>query len=715
MKKIFGLTLCFFASVACFSQEIKRDTLLLQPIEIDAVRAGDKSPFTKTNITKSGIESSNLGQDLPFLLNQVPSTVINSDAGNGIGYTNIRIRGTDATRINVTLNGIPYNDAESQGTFFVDLPDFLSSANSIQVQRGVGTSSNGAGAFGATVNLSTNEVNDKFYAEMNNSYGSFNSWKHTLKFGSGLIGNHLLIEGRLSKLSSNGYIDRASSDLRSAYGSIAYIDDRNSLRLNVFSGKEKTYQAWYGVPQDSLGTHRTYNPAGNEKPGDPYNNETDNYTQTHSQLFYNHKFNKNAGVNAAIFYTRGSGYYEQYKAMQKFNDYGLSDHYDGNTLVTETDLIRRLWLENNFYGTIFSYQQKTDGGNFTFGGGWNKYDGKHLGKVEWAQSGIPHGYHFYDLNAHKKDFTAYTKFQRILTGNLQAYIDLQIRAVKYSINGFKDNPALVINNNFFFFNPKAGLSYTRLDNFGYISWSHAGKEPNRDDFEAGGSQQPLPEMLDDIEIGYQKTKPRYAYGITGYYMLYKNQLVLTGKINDVGAYTRTNIPSSYRAGVELTGSSRLNNYLNVSANLAFSTNKIKNYPEYIDDYDNGGQKVNTYRKADISYSPTVIGSADINIIPVKKFDINLLSKYVSRQYLDNTSNGKRSLDPFFVQDVKLSYSLNKVFKETKLVFQVNNILDEKYEPNGYTYSYYYQGSLNTFNYYFPMAGRNFMIAVNVML
>ncbi|MBL0357950.1 MAG: TonB-dependent receptor plug domain-containing protein [Chitinophagaceae bacterium] len=362
MKKTSVSVLLFACAVPGMAQTTKpfNDTAYLKPVEVLAIRAADKAPFAKTTITQKEIEKVNLGQDLPLILSQLPSVVANSDAGNGVGYTGIRIRGTDATRINVTLNGIPYNDAESQGTFFVDLPDFASSANSIQVQRGVGTSSNGAGAFGASINLATNELNKNFYSEVNNSYGSYNTWKNTFKVGSGLIGKHVTIDGRLSNISSDGYIDRAKTALRSFYFSTAWTDEKNSFRVNIFSGKEKTYQAWNGVPESYLKTNRTYNSAGTDKPGKPYDNEVDDYTQTHYQFFYNHQFNPYWKTNAAVFLTKGKGFYEQYKAAAELLNYGLTEYVDGSNTISSTDLVRRLWLDNNFYGTIFSIQhQKT--------------------------------------------------------------------------------------------------------------------------------------------------------------------------------------------------------------------------------------------------------------------------------------------------------------------------------------------------------------------
>ena len=719
MKLFISALLCV-SSAVCVAQTPQKfnDTAYLQPVEVIAVRAGEKAPFAKTTVTKKEIEKNNLGQDLPFLLNQTPSVVVNSDAGAGVGYTGIRIRGTDASRINVTLNGIPYNDAESQGTYFVDLPDFSSSVNSIQIQRGVGTSSNGAGSFGASINLATNEINKKFYAELNNSYGSFNTLKNTLQFGSGILKNHFTIDGRLSRISSDGYIDRAKTDLKSFYFSTAYVAEKSSLRLNIFSGKEKTYQAWNGVPEYLLNTDRTYNSAGNEKTDSPYNNETDNYTQTHYQLFYNQKLNDFWKGNIAVFLTKGNGYYEQYKANKKLADYGLPNYNDGTTTIKKTDLIRRLWLDNNFYGSIFSLQHRKNKTDFTFGGGWNGYDGKHFGEITWAkvQAAVPANYRWYDLTAHKKDFSLYSKWAQQWTTDFQSFVDVQFRAINYTINGFRDNPSLLIKNNYNFVNPKLGITYNKNSWQAYASYALAQHEPNRDDFEAGNNNQPKPELLNDFETGIETKKTTYSFGANLYYMKYKDQLILTGKINDVGAYSRINIPNSYRAGIELQGKYIFSKCLNIAANIAFSKNKIKNFTEYLDDYDNGGQKTNFYGSTDIAFSPNTVAGGSINITPVKNGEINLISKYVSRQYLDNTSLKSRSLNPYYTQDIRLSYVLeNKVFKAVTFIAQLNNVFSKKYEPNGYSFSYIYGGSLTTENFYFPMAQFNCMVGVNVKL
>jgi iron complex outermembrane receptor protein len=718
MKKLIACTFLCTASFIVFAQKENKfnDTAYLQPVEVLAIRAAEKAPFAKTDISKKEIEKNNLGQDLPFLLNQTPSVVVNSDAGNGVGYTGIRIRGSDAARINVTLNGIPYNDAESQGTFFVDLPDFASSANSIQVQRGVGTSTNGAGSFGGTINISTNELNKEWYASTNHSFGSFHTFKNNIQFGSGLLGKHVTMDGRVSQISSNGYIDRAASKLQSFYVSTAFVNKNNSLRLNVFSGKEKTYQAWYGVAENLLKINRSNNPSGTEKPGDPYDNETDNYTQTHYQLFYNHRFNSSWKGNVAVFLTRGKGYYEQYKADKKLADYNLPDYYDGVNTIKRTDLVRRLWLDNYFYGTIFSLQYQKNKTQLIIGGGYNAYDGKHYGDIKWAavQAAVPTNYRWYNLTAHKKDFSMYSKWTQRWSDYWQGFVDVQFRNIDYRIFGFRDNPALKIKEQYSFLNPKLGVTYSNKTWKAYLSYALAGKEPNRDDFEAGTTQQPKAEKLHDVELGVEKTTATYSLVANLYYMHYQNQLVLTGKINDVGAYTRTNIPLSYRAGIELQGKTKINKWMNLAANITISENKIKHFTEYLDDYDNGGQQTMFYNKTNISFSPAVIAGGSINFIPVKHGEINLVSKYVGRQYLDNTSQKSRSLNPYYVQDIRLSYSLqNKICKATDLILQLNNVFNKKYEPNGYSFSYIYGGDLTTENFYFPMAGFNFMLGVNL--
>jgi iron complex outermembrane recepter protein len=694
--------------------ELERIPLFLQPVEVKAVRAGERAPFTKTNLSKKDIEKQNLGQDLPFLLDQTPSVVVNSDAGNGIGYTGIRIRGSDATRINVTLNGIPYNDAESQGLFMVNLPDFASSVSSIQVQRGVGTSSNGTGAFGATINIGTNEFNEKRYAELNNSFGSFNSRKHTLKFGTGLLGKHFTLDTRFSHISSDGFIDRASSRLEAAHVSAAWLNAGSMLRFNFFTGKEKTYQAWYGVPEALLKTNRSFNAAGTEKAGEPYENEADNYRQDHYQFFYNQQLGKQLNMNMAIYLTRGKGYYEQYKAAASFSNYNLPDAEINNTVITEGDLVRQLWLDNYLYGGIFSLQYKNAVHQLTLGGGWNRYDGKHYGDVIWAQYQPVGKTRWYDLDAMKQDRNLYAKWQMKLGARVEGFADLQWRNVQYNINGFRNNPALVVRNNYHFVNPKAGISYRNRDWTAYVSYALANKEPNRDDFEAAETEQPKPETLHDVEAGAEWRRGVTAVSATLYYMYYRNQLVLTGRINDVGAYTRTNIDKSYRTGVELQVKTSPLRWMNVAAHLSLSRNKVARLSQFADDYDNGGQVKDDYRNTDLALSPRVVAGATLNLIPVRGLELSLLSKYTGRQYLDNAQQESRSLRAYDVHHLRAAYELKPgKLGEIKLMIQVNNALNRHYEPNGYTFGYISGGQRVDENYYFPMAGRNWLAGVNL--
>lgn len=711
--------------IACSSyaqttdQPAKDSFYSLAPVEVRAVRASDIAPFTRYNLGKTDLRKANTGMDIPFLLNQAPAVVANSDAGNGIGYTGIRIRGTDATRINVTLNGIPYNDAESQGTFFVDLPDFTSSTSSLQVQRGVGTSSNGAGAFGASIHFSTNEINPTAYAEINTTAGSFGTLRNTFKAGSGLV-NGFTSEVRFSRIVSDGFIDRASSNLRSFFVTTAYQHKQSSVRLNVFSGKEKTYQAWYGISEADLRAgNRTVNYAGTEKPGSPYDNETDNYTQTHYQFFYNQGIGKRLQFSTALFLTEGYGYYEQYKADQRYAKYGMPDVPSTNGPITKSDMIRQLWLDNSFYGNVFSLQYKQGRTEATLGGSATRYDGSHFGKIIWAEQGLTSLRRWYDLPARKTDFTVYLKQQTGFGSGFHYFYDLQYRTVGYTMQGFRDNPTLHVDKRYHFFNPKAGLSYRKRAMSYYISYSVATKEPNRDDFEAGLNEQPRPEQLHDLEAGVESRQQQYSWSATLYYMRYKDQLVLTGRINDVGAYTRTNIPRSYRAGIELQGNIKLKKWLQAQGNLALSQNKVLQFEEYLDDYDNGGQQKNNFSRSDIAFSPAVVGAASVSFIPVSKLECSLINKYVSRQYLDNTGNQSRSLDPYYVQDFRVNWTILpkqkvvKWVKEIAVTGQVNNLWSVNYEPNGYTYSYISGGATQTENFYFPMAGRNVLVGVNL--
>ena len=714
--------------------------LFLLPIEVKGVRAGDKSPFSATNLNAKQMEKDNVGQDIPYLLDQTPSTVINSNSGNGVGYTGITIRGVDQTRINVTLNGIPMNDAEDQGVYFVDLPDLASSISTIQVQRGIGTSTNGSGAFGASINISTNEFNDKSYAEINNSGGSYNTLKSTVKVGSGLIDDHFTLDARLSYTSSLGYVDRGSSNLKSLYLSGAYLTKKSALRFNFISGVEKTYQTWDGVPEAKLSGSasrlQTYydqnigssffmpQDSVNLFKSNPrkynyftYPNQTDNYQQDYYQLFYNHNINMHWDLNTGAFMTRGFGYYVEYSPQQSYSGYGLPDPvYNGDT-IANTNLIRQLWLNNWFYGGITSLQYHSAKDQVIFGGGWDRYDGEHYGIVTWAQTGFPNDYQYYYDVAHKTDWNVYAKWEHRFSRSWSSFIDVQNRAIGYNLNGFDDNPTLYVHKAFDFLNPKAGISYTGTHGWnGYLSVSAAGHEPNRGDFEANEQQQPKAEHLVDFEANIGRKNTLFNWNATAYYMDYRDQLVLTGKINNVGEYTRTNIPVSYRAGLELQGALKPLKWFDVTANLTLSENKIANFTEYLDDYDNGGQQVNRYHSTDIALSPNVIGAASLDFIPAKSLTVSLISKYVSRQYLDNTSHLDRSLNPYFYENARIVWVVPQpVFKQIQLIFMSYNIFNELYEPNGYNAPYISSQQVVTNNFYFPAAPANFMLAVNIKL
>ncbi len=689
----------------------------LIPIEIKSVRASSKAPFTKTNIKKEEIAKLNTGADLPFVLNATPNVVVQSDAGNGVGYTGLRIRGTDATRINFTLNGIPFNDAESQGTFFVNMPDFLSSVNSIQIQRGVGTSTNGVGSFGASVNMSTNELIQKATAEVNNSVGSFNTFKHTIKASSGLLNNHFTVDARLSKITSDGYIDRASSNLEAFYFSAAYFGKKSSLRLNIFSGKEKTYQAWNGINEVALQTNRTFNASGTEKPGTPYSNETDNYNQTHYQLFYNTSLSSTLKLSFSNFLTTGVGYYENYKADERFSKYYLPNVIIGGTTISRSDFIRQLWLDNNFYGQLASFVYQKNKSTITFGGGWSTYKGDHFGKLIWSKNGgLPIDYNFYNTPASKTEQHSFAKWEYAVSQKWQLFTDVQYRAVQYTMNGFRNNPTLNIQRNFGFLNPKIGVTYTNNGWQSFISYAIANKEPNRDDFEAGAIAQPLHEQLHNIEIGIEKRWQKTFIAANLYGMFYNNQLVNTGKINDVGAYTRVNVDKSYRLGIELQAAHNFNNKFNIQSNLSLSRNKINRFTEFFDNYDVGTQETVNHSNTDISLSPNIVGSFTLNYLPIKTLECSFISKYVGKQFLDNTSNNARSLEAFYTQDLRVVFSPKvKSVSGVQIIAQVNNIFNAMYVPNGYTFSYIAGGAFNTENFYFPMAGTNFMLAVNVKL
>ncbi|GAB3540043.1 TonB-dependent receptor [Spirosoma fluminis] len=698
---------------ATLSFSLKKSAVLVDEVVVSATRANQKSAIAYTDVSRQYLDKLNLGQDIPQLLNFTPSVVTTSDAGAGVGYTGIRIRGSDATRVNVTLNGIPYNDAESQGTFFVDMPDFASSVSSIQIQRGVGTSTNGAGAFGASLNIQTNKLEIKPYAESNLSAGSFGTRKVNVMAGTGLLNNHFVLDARLSSIHSDGYIDRAFSNLKSFYISGGYYTDKSFIRLNVFSGQEQTYQSWGGVPENLLKTKRTYNPY-------TYDNETDNYQQDNYQLITSHELSRKWRLNASFFYTKGRGYYEQYRPEDEFSNYGLPNVVIGDSTIRQTDIIRRRWLANDFYGTVFSLDYNSFGKlTANIGGGWNRYDGDHYGEIIWARvagtTNIRDRY--YADNAKKTDFNLYAKAFYQFSPKLTGFADAQVRTVDYSFLGFNSQLQNVQQNaGLTFFNPKAGLTYTINDRSTvYASVGVGHREPNRDDYtQSTPMSRPKAERLIDYEAGYKIQSQRLAFTANVYYMNYRNQLVLSGQLNDVGAYNRVNIPVSYRAGLELEVGTQLTKQLRWNVNATFSQNKIRNFTEFLDNFDNGQQESRQYTETDISFSPNVIAGSQLLYTPVKGLELGLLSKYVGRQYLDNTSNESRKIDAYFTNDIRLIYSLKPRFaQEIAFTILFNNVLNELYESNGYTYAYISEGRVTADNGFYPQAGRNFLAGVRV--
>jgi iron complex outermembrane receptor protein len=708
--------------------ELKANNVIGDEVTVRATRATANSATTFTNLSKKDLEKNNFGQDLPYLLNQTPSAVITSDGGTGIGYTGIRIRGSDGTRTNVTLNGIPLNDSEDQGAYFVDLPDLVSSVDNIQIQRGVGTSTNGAGAFGASINMQSTTRHDVGYAQLDNSIGSYGAYKNTISVGTGLINDHFTFDGRLSRIESNGYIDRAASHLKSFFLSGAYYGQKTVVRANVFSGYEQTYQAWDGISEDILKAgNRTYNELGLEADGKTYYpNQTDNYTQNYAQLLVDHQVSSTLSFSGALHYTKGFGYYEEYKANANVADYQLPA-----ASISTTSLVRQLWLNTDFYGLTYAlHYQPEKTVNFTLGGAYNEYLGAHYNNIQWAQDnlGIPPGYEYSRNNAKKTDFNVFGKVD-YQVGDVTLFADLQYRHINYSFLGFDKN----LNNvqqqaSLDFFNPKGGITY-QLDPKSniYASVAIGNHEPNRSDFvNSTPASRPKAERMTDYEVGYRLNTPVFKGGLNGFYMNYTNQLVLTGALNDVGEATRVNVPDSYRLGVEFDGKLKISNQLNWAATAALSSNKISSFTSYYFNYDNNTNVPSNLTNTDIAYSPSFVGSSELSWMPLKGAEAAFISKYVGMQYLDNTSNtnpasfagsdktSNRSIDSYFVNNVRLRYSFQtKAIKNIGVSLLVYNIFSTKYVTNGATYPDIESGKVVNYNYYFPQAPRNFFLSLSL--
>ena len=698
-------------SFTSFSQETQKDSLKtteLKEVTISSVRAKDKNPITFTNVSKEEIAPRNLGQDVPVLLQYLPSVVSTTDAGNGVGYTYMRVRGSDGSRINVTLNGVPFNDSESQGTFFVNLPDFASSLESVQLQRGVGTSTNGAGAFGASLNMATKSYQEKAYAEISNSFGSFNTRKHTLSFGTGLH-NNFEMNGRISNIASDGFIDRATSNMFGYFFNVNYVKESTLVKLLAFGGKEKTYQAWYGIEDpEKLKNDRTFNPAGMyfDEFGNMqfYDNETDNYWQNHFQLHWTEKWSENWISNAALHYTIGKGYFEQYKEDEDLTDYNLPA-FNGNSI---SDLVRKRWLDNDFFGATFSLNYKNENVDLLFGGAANRYLGLHYGEVVWTQNYIPNPNRYYDNYGNKDDVNFYTKASYNVTNKLNLFADLQYRMVFYDATSVKFDD---VNDTFRFFNPKAGLNYQLNEkNAFYGYFGIANKEPRRDDYESGAIK---PERLFDYELGWKYNTKKVKLYANAFYMRYNDQLVLTGDLNDVGAPIFTNSGKSYRLGLEVESTIALTNKLILNPNFTLSQNKNEDFYYEI----NG--VVQNLGNTNIAYSPNFIFGNRFSYLPVKGLQLSLLSKFVGEQYMGNIDSDVSKLDSYFINDFNVSYDwqINKGIKSIVFSALVNNIFDVEYESNGYFYTYDDDSSGSTVTYsgagFYPQAGMNFLLGMNL--
>lgn len=685
-------------------------------VVVSSTRANRNTSTAYTDLDIETIEERNFGQDIPVLLELEPSVVSTSDAGAGVGYTGIRIRGTDPTRINVTLNGIPINDSESHGVFWVNMPDLASSLDNIQVQRGVGTSANGAGAFGGSIKMQTNTFRKKWYVELVNGYGSFNTWRHTVSAGSGLIAKKFTVDARFSRISSDGYIDRATSSLFSWYASAAYHGKKTMIRLNVLGGREETYQAWWGTPEDSLITNRTYNYY-------TYENEVDNYGQDHYQLIIAHEFDRNWNFNLNGHYTRGKGYFEQFRDDDMLSGYGLPSVIVGSDTIMNSDIIRRRWLDNHFYGFTYAVNYVGKKVQLTLGGGWNNYIGEHYGKVIQTQftayEALNQQYYFDE--ARKTDISSFLRANIQAHKKVNLFADLQIRSIEY---GFEGPEADLFGNvsiteqklNWLFFNPKLGFNYELNErNRFYTSLAMGNREPARTDIvDATQLSRPTHETLYDWELGYERKSRIYSIGINAFWMIYQNQLVLSGRINDVGAYIRENVDWSDRYGVELMWSVNILRNLNLAGNFTWSQSKVWDFTEYIDDYDNGGQLAIHHGFTDISFSPNYIATADLTYEPIKRLEASFITKYVGEQFLDNTSNRNRMLDDYVLGQLHVRYSFTwKFFREIGVGVQLNNIFNQLYESNGYTFSYIYDGEQTTENFYYPQAGFNFMTMLSV--
>lgn len=708
-------------------------TISLQEVKLTGIRAKQNTPVTFTNVTQKDIASRNLGQDIPILLNYLPAVVTTSDAGAGIGYTGIRVRGSDATRVNVTLNGIPYNDAESQGTFWVNLPDFASSIQQIQLQRGVGTSTNGSAAFGASLNVETSGVQQDAFTSLSSSIGSFNTLKNTFQFSSGVLNDNFSFSGRLSKINSDGYIDRAASNLDAYFFQAAFQDNNTLIKALIFGGHEVTYQSWYGVDAQTLATSRTYNPAGEiyDSSGNLtgfYDNQVDDYTQDHYQLHWDEKINSIWSVSLGLNYTYGRGFYEEYNDLWQdqnisfvgntsFNYLQLDPYNIGETSIESSENISQKWLDNDYYVLTLGLNYETSDLTMNFGGLYSRYIGDHFGNLLWGQTigDTQPNHRFYESQGIKTEGSFFAKATQKLTSKLTGFLDLQFRGIDYNVDGTVSGPQdFSVDDQFAFFNPKAGLTFmlSQKQNL-YFSYAKAQREPNRTDYENGS---PKPEKLNDFELGWRMKKEKIQAQANLYWMEYQDQLVLTGAIDEVGAPIRQNVGKSRRVGIEIEATIQLADQWLFKPNLAVSSN------QNLDFYFKRDGILQSLGKTQLAYSPNIVGGNALVYAPSTHFQVGLLLKYVGKQYMGNINSENSSLPSYFISDINavFSWQPKKWVKEIQWSTTINNIFNLKYLSNGYFYTYdddwTSPGQTTTIEGagYYPQAGLHFLSGLKLI-
>ena len=709
-KVIMATALLCVAGVGASEPLDTLKTYELQDVQVTSTRASSKTPVAFKDLDKAEIKKVNFGQDVPYLLSLTPSVTTTSDAGNGIGYTSIRVRGVDPSRINITSNGIPMNDAESGQVYWVNIGDFSSSVQSMQIQRGAGTSTNGAGAFGATLNMQTDNLGTTPFFSIDDSAGSYYSHKETVRFGTGLLGDHWAVQGRVSNIGSKGYLDRESTKLNSYFLQAGYFGENTMVKFVTFNGVEETYHAWnyaskyeqslYGRRYNSCGVY--YDEDGNMR---YYDNQTDNYHQQHYYLIWDQIVNPYWNFSLAAHYTKGQGYYEEYKEGKDLADYGLADTY----ATAYSDLVRQKKMDNDFYGAIASVNYNNLRGlKATLGSGWNRYDGHHFGLVKWVKNPINElfpDWEYYNNDAYKSDFNVYGKVEWEFVKGLNAFVDLQYRHVGYRLEnpgdwwGANTDDAIWAHDDFDFLNPKFGLTYQISRNHKvYASYALTHKEPTRNDYEDNESRSLNAEKLQDVEVGYKYESPRFSAGVNLYYMYYDNQYVLTGELNDIGEMIASNDNSgkSYRAGVEVEAAWKPVDWFRWDLNATWSKNRAKDWTVTDAETDEAINLGDTH----LSFSPDFIFNNIFNF-NYKGFNAAIQSQCVGEQYLTNTgfksyvnynddgtvqSEVGMMLEDFFQTNVNLSYTFaikSLAIKEITLGVTFYNIFSDKHDNNGW--------------------------------